>query len=104
MNSVPFNADGSNNALGTTLGLWTLTNTASVTTGNGGPFLASKVLRERAVRVPCSGPVHRERVDDHVQRRDDHLGDGAEPGRQPAVRAGQRDAGPRRERQPVDLA
>ena len=33
VNSVPFLADGSNNPVGNTLGLWTLRNTASVTTG-----------------------------------------------------------------------
>ena len=56
VNSVPFNADGSNNALGTTLGLWTLTNTASVTTGNGGPFLASKVIPSEPYAFPVPAP------------------------------------------------
>ena len=56
VNSVPFNADGSNNALGTTLGLWTLTNTASVTTGHGAPFLASKVLRSEPYAFPVPAP------------------------------------------------
>ena len=56
VNSVPFNADGSNNALGTTLGLWTLTNTASVTTGKGAPFLASKVLRSEPYAFPVPAP------------------------------------------------
>lgn len=56
VNSVPFNADGSNDALGTTLGLWTLTNTASVTTGNGAPFLASKVLRSEPYAFPVPAP------------------------------------------------
>ena len=56
VNSVPFNADGSNNALGTTLGLWTLTNTASVTTGNGAPFLASKVLPSEPYAFPVPAP------------------------------------------------
>jgi hypothetical protein len=56
VNSVPFKADGSNNPLGTTLGLWTLTNTASVTTGNGAPFLASKVLRSEPYAFPVMAP------------------------------------------------
>jgi hypothetical protein len=56
VNSVPFNADGSNNALGTTLGLWTLTNTASVTTGHGAPFLASKVLPSEPYAFPVPAP------------------------------------------------
>ncbi|MGH3294863.1 MAG: hypothetical protein ACRDP7_23995 [Trebonia sp.] len=56
VNSVPFNADGSNDALGTTLGLWTVTNTASVTTGNGAPFLASKVLRSEPYAFPVPAP------------------------------------------------
>jgi hypothetical protein len=56
VNSVPFNADGSNDALGTTLGLWTLTNTASVTNGNGAPFLASKVLRSEPYAFPVPAP------------------------------------------------
>jgi hypothetical protein len=56
VNSVPFNADGSNDALGTTLGLWTLTNTASVTTGNGAPFLASKVLPSEPYAFPVPAP------------------------------------------------
>ena len=56
VNSVPFNADGSNDALGTTLGLWTLTNTASVTTGKGAPFLASKVLPSEPYAFPVPAP------------------------------------------------
>ncbi|MGH3265648.1 MAG: hypothetical protein ACRDNS_27060 [Trebonia sp.] len=56
VNSVPFNADGSNNALGATLGLWTLTNTASVTTGNGAPFLASKVMPSEPYAFPVPAP------------------------------------------------
>ena len=56
VNSVPFNADGSNHALGTTLGLWTLTNTASVTTGKGAPFLASKVLPSEPYAFPVPAP------------------------------------------------
>ena len=56
VNSVPFNADGSNNALGTSLGLWTLTNTASVTPGHGAPFLASKVLPSEPYAFPVPAP------------------------------------------------
>src|ERR1700744_2486273 len=56
VNSGPFNADGTNNALGTTLGLWTLTNPASVTTGKGAPFLASKVLPSEPYAFPVPAP------------------------------------------------
>ena len=37
VNSVPFLPNGSNNPVGDTLGLWTLTNSASVTTGSAAP-------------------------------------------------------------------
>jgi hypothetical protein len=56
VNSVPFKADGSNNPVGTTLGLWTLADTASVTTGKGIPVLASKVLRSEPYAFPIMAP------------------------------------------------
>ena len=56
VNSVPFNADGSNDAVGTTLGLWTVANTEAVTTGNGTPTLASKVLRSEPYAFPVLAP------------------------------------------------
>jgi hypothetical protein len=56
VNSVPFNADGSNNALGRTLGLWTLADTAAVTTGRGVPVLASKVLPSEPYAFPVPAP------------------------------------------------
>ena len=56
VNSVPFNADGSNDALGTTLGLWTLTNTAAVTTGRGTPALTSEVLPSEPYAFPVNAP------------------------------------------------
>jgi len=52
VNSVPFLADGSNNAVGTTLGLWTLRNTNSVTTGVGTPTLTSAVLNSEPYGFP----------------------------------------------------
>jgi hypothetical protein len=56
VNSVPFRADGSNNPVGTTLGLWTLADTASVTTGKGIPVLVSKVLRSEPYAFPILAP------------------------------------------------
>ena len=56
VNSVPFNADGSNNALGRTLGLWTLADTAAVTTGRGVPVLSSKVLASEPYAFPVMAP------------------------------------------------
>jgi hypothetical protein len=52
VNSVPFLTDGSNNSVGDTLGLWTLRNTASVTTGVGSPTLTSKVLPSENYAFP----------------------------------------------------
>lgn len=56
VNSVPFLANGDNNPLGTTLGLWTLANTASVTTGNGTPSLTSTVLASEPYAFPVDAP------------------------------------------------
>ncbi len=52
VNSVPFLASGDNNPVGTTVGLWTLRNSASVTTGHGSPILTSKVLRSEPYAFP----------------------------------------------------
>lgn len=52
VNSVPFLADGNNNTVGTTLGLWTLRNTLSVTTGIGRPALTSVVLPSEQYGFP----------------------------------------------------
>ena len=56
VNSVPFLPDGSNNPVGNTLGLWTLGNTASVTSQNGTPTLTSKVLRSEPYAFPVPAP------------------------------------------------
>jgi hypothetical protein len=56
VNSVPFLADGSNNPVGNTLGLWTVGNTASVTSGTGTPTLASKVLPSEPYAFPVPAP------------------------------------------------
>ncbi len=52
VNSVPFLANGDNNPVGNTLGLWTLSNDASVTTGHGTPVLTSKVLPSEPYAFP----------------------------------------------------
>jgi hypothetical protein len=52
VNSVPFLANGNNNPVGTTLGLWTLSNDISVTTGHGTPALTSKVLPSEPYAFP----------------------------------------------------
>lgn len=56
VNSVPFLADGSNNPVGNTLGLWTVGNTASVTRGTGTPTLTSKVLPSEPYAFPVPAP------------------------------------------------
>lgn len=52
VNSVPFLPDGNNNPVGDTLGLWALSNTASVTTGHGTIALTSKVLPSEPYAFP----------------------------------------------------
>jgi hypothetical protein len=52
VNSVPFLADGSNNPVGNTLGLWTLTDTAAVTTGVGSVTLTGTVLPSEPYAFP----------------------------------------------------
>jgi hypothetical protein len=56
VNSVPFLAGGSNDPVGDTLGLWTLANTGSVTTGAGVPVLTSKVLPSVPYAFPVPAP------------------------------------------------
>ena len=56
VNSVPFLADGSNNPVGNTLGLWTVFNTAAVTSGKGSPALTSKVLASEPYAFPVTAP------------------------------------------------
>jgi hypothetical protein len=52
VNSVPFLANGDNNPVGNTLGLWTLTDSAAVTTGHGTVALTSKVLPSEPYAFP----------------------------------------------------
>ena len=52
VNSIPFLPDGSNNPVGDTLGLWTLTNSAAVTTGSGAVTLTSAVLPSEPYAFP----------------------------------------------------
>src|SRR6185312_2876088 len=52
VNSVPFLANGDNNPVGTTLGLWTLPGSASVTTGHGTVSLTGKVLPSEPYAFP----------------------------------------------------
>jgi hypothetical protein len=56
VNSVPFLADGNNNPVGNTLGLWTVFNTAAVTTGRGSPALTSKVMASEPYAFPVPAP------------------------------------------------
>jgi hypothetical protein len=52
VNSVPFLANGNNNPVGNTVGLWTLTGSASVTTGHGTVTLTGKVLPTEPYAFP----------------------------------------------------
>ena len=52
VNSVPFLANGDNNPVGNTLGLWTLTNSAAVTTGHGTVTLTGTVLPSEPYAFP----------------------------------------------------
>jgi hypothetical protein len=54
VNSVPFLANGDNNPVGNTLGLWTLTNSAAVTTGHGTVTLTGTVLPSEPYAFPVS--------------------------------------------------
>jgi hypothetical protein len=52
VNSVPFLADGNNNPVGTTLGLWTLANTADVLTNPAAITLTGTVLNSESYAFP----------------------------------------------------
>jgi hypothetical protein len=52
VNSVPFLASGGNNPAGNTLGLWTLRNDISVTSGPGTPVLTSRILPSEPYAFP----------------------------------------------------
>jgi hypothetical protein len=52
VNSVPFLANGDNNPVGNTLGLWTLTDSAAVTTGHGTVSLTGAVLPSEPYAFP----------------------------------------------------
>jgi hypothetical protein len=52
VNSVPFLANGDNNPVGTTLGVWTLRNDASVTTGHGSPVLKGTAVPSEPYAFP----------------------------------------------------
>jgi hypothetical protein len=52
VNSVPFLANGDNNPVGNTLGLWTLSGSASVTTGHGTVRLTGKDLPSEPYAFP----------------------------------------------------
>jgi hypothetical protein len=52
VNSVPFLANGDNNPVGDTLGVWTLRNSASVTTGHGTPVLTGRAIASQPYAFP----------------------------------------------------
>jgi hypothetical protein len=52
VNSVPFLANGNNNPVGDTLGVWTLRNSASVTTGHGTPVLTGRAIPSEPYAFP----------------------------------------------------
>ena len=52
VNSVPFLANGNNNPVGDTLGLWTLTNSADVATDPGALTLTSTVMNSEPYAFP----------------------------------------------------
>ena len=52
VNSVPFLANGNNNPVGDTLGLWTLTNGADVATDPGALTLTSTVMNSEPYAFP----------------------------------------------------
>ena len=56
VNSVPFLPNGDNNPVGSTLGLWTVFNTAAVTTGRGSPALTSRVMASEPYAFPVPAP------------------------------------------------
>ena len=93
VNSVPFLADGSNNPVGHTLGLWTVSNTASVTRENGTPGITSKVLASEPYAFPVNAPSTGDGSVTTVMGNPITSEASAEPGRQPDRRAGQRRPG-----------
>jgi len=56
LNSVPFLSNGNNNPVGDTLGLWSLTDTESITTGNGSPTLSSTAISSEPYAFPVPAP------------------------------------------------
>jgi len=56
LNSVPFLANGNNNPVSSTLGLWSLTNTESITTGKGAPTLSSTAITSEQYAFPVPAP------------------------------------------------
>ena len=52
VNSFPFQFNGDNNPGSDTLGLWTLRNDASVTTGRGSPVLVGRLIRSEQYAFP----------------------------------------------------
>ena len=87
VNSVPFLANGNNNPVGDTLGLWTLTNSAAVTTGPGTPALTSRCCPASRTRSRCL-PRAPATARSPRRRHGHHLRDRPQPRRQPAQRAG----------------
>ena len=52
VNSFPFDAAGSNNAVADTVGVWSLKNDASVTTGHGTPVLTGTAIPSQSYAFP----------------------------------------------------
>ncbi len=52
VNSFPFQLNGDNNPAANTLGLWTLSNDASVTTGHGSPVLTGRLINSEQYAFP----------------------------------------------------
>jgi hypothetical protein len=52
VNSFPFQLNGDNNPAANTLGLWTLRNDASITTGHGSPVLIGRLIRSQQYAFP----------------------------------------------------
>ena len=52
VNSFPFQLNGDNNPAANTLGLWTLSNDASITTGRGSPVLSGRLISSEQYAFP----------------------------------------------------
>jgi len=52
VNSFPFDAAGNNNAVASTIGVWSLKNDASVTTGHGTPVLTGTAIPSQSYAFP----------------------------------------------------